>query len=450
MTAPEQPPFTIVGAGLAGALMACYLGKAGYRVDLYEKRPDPRSHDMTGGRSINLAISVRGIHGLREVGLANDVLQAAIPMRGRMMHARTGALSFQPYGKDDSESIHSVSRADLNLTLITAAARSDAIRLFFGKRCIGVDLQTATLELQDETTQAVSEVAGGIVIGADGAYSAVRGQMQKQERFNYQQDYLSHGYKELTIPPGPHGSFLMEKHALHIWPRRSFMMIALPNMDGSFTCTLFYPFEGPNSFAALQSEGNVLHFFQEQFPDALSLMPTLVPDFLKNPTGSLVTIRCSPWHLGGRVVLLGDACHAVVPFLGQGMNAAFEDCSVLNQCLRLHAPAWERAFAAYETGRKVHVDTLAVLCVNNFIEMRDRVGSRAFLLKKQWQNLLHKLFPKWYLPLYTLVTFTRTPYAEALKRARRQDRLVHGVLFLLLAILLGLLAGVAVRLLGSG
>jgi kynurenine 3-monooxygenase len=438
LTAPVSPPFTIVGAGQAGALMGCYLGKAGYPVALYEKRPDPRCHGSAGGRSINLAISIRGIHALREVGLADKVLRTAIPMRGRMMHARTETLTFQPYGKDDSESIHSVSRADLNLNLIDAAARYNSVRLFFGQKCIGIDLQTATLELRDEMTQAISEVPGGIVVGADGAYSVVRAQMQKQERFNYQQDYLSHGYKELTVPPGPQGAFQMEKHALHIWPRRSFMMIALPNIDGSFTCTLFYPFEGPHSFAALQTEDEVLRFFQEQFPDAVPLMPTLVPDFLKNPTGSLVTIRCSPWHLGGRVVLLGDACHAVVPFLGQGMNAAFEDCTVLSRCLAQHAPAWEQAFAAYETSRKVHVDALAVLCLDNFIEMRDRVGSRAFLLKKRWQNLLHKLLPRWYLPLYTLVTFTRTPYANALQRARTQDRIVHGILLLIVATLLGL------------
>jgi len=437
-TAPEKPQFTIIGAGLAGALLACYLGKAGYRVDLYEKRPDPRSHDQAGGRSINLAISIRGIHALREVGLADEVLQAAIPMRGRMMHSRTGALSFQPYGKDDTESINSVSRAGLNLSLVNAAARYDSVRLFFQKRCQGVDLQTASLELLDEVTQTTSNVVGEIIIGSDGAYSSVRARMQKEERFNYEQDYQSHGYKELTIPPGPHGSFRMEKHALHIWPRRSFMMIALPNLDGSFTCTLFCPFEGPNSFAALQAEADVLRFFREQFPDAVPLMPTLAADFFNNPTGSLVTIRCSPWHVAGKVVLLGDACHAVVPFLGQGMNAAFEDCTVLNRCLAEYAPAWETAFEAYEARRKLNVDTLAGLCLDNFIEMRDRVGSRAFLLKKRWEILLHKLFPKWYLPLYTLVTFTRTPYAEALERARRQDWIVRGVMVLLAALLVGL------------
>jgi len=439
MTVPEKPRFSIVGAGLAGALMACYLGKAGYRVDVYEKRSDPRSQDQTGGKSINLAISVRGIHALREVGLADEILQAAIPMRGRMMHARAGTLSVQPYGKDDTESINSVSRAGLNLALVNAAARYDSVRLFFQKKCVGIDLQTAKLALLDEGTQATAEIAGDTVIGCDGAYSVVRAQMQKQERFNYQQDYLSHGYKELTMPAGLHGSFQMEKHALHIWPRRSFMLIALPNLDGSFTCTLFCPFEGPNGFAALQTEALVLRFFREQFPDAVALLPTLAPDFFKNPTGLLVTFRCSPWHVGGKVVLLGDACHAVVPFLGQGMNAAFEDCTVLMQCLGEQAPAWETAFAAYEARRKIHVDTLATLCLENFIEMRDLVGSRAFLLKKRWEVFLHKLLPKWYLPLYTLVTFTCTPYAEALRRAKKQDRIVGAGIMLLMALLVGLL-----------
>jgi kynurenine 3-monooxygenase len=437
MAEEEKPTFTIVGAGLAGALMACYLGKTGHRVDLYEKRSDPRSEAQDGGRSINLAISIRGIHALREVGLADAVLQAAIPMRGRMIHSRTGALSFQPYGKDDTESINSVSRAGLNLALINAAARHDSVRLSFQKKCVGVDLHTGTLHLHDETSQAVSKVVADILIGCDGAYSVVRGQMQKLERFNYQQDYLSHGYKELTIPPGPHGSFPMEKHALHIWPRRAFMMIALPNHDGSFTCTLFCPFEGPNSFAGLHTEADVLRFFREQFPDALPLMPTLAADFFKNPTGSLVTIRCRPWHVDGKVVLLGDACHAVVPFLGQGMNAAFEDCTVLNECLARYAPACDAAFENYEARRIIHVDTLAELCVDNFIEMRDRVDSRRFLLKKKGEMLLHKLFPRWYIPLYVLVTFTRTPYAEAARRAKKQDRIVLGILTLIAALLLG-------------
>jgi kynurenine 3-monooxygenase len=427
MPTAEKPQFTIVGSGLAGALMACYLGRAGYRVDLYEKRRDPRDPAPERGRSINLALSVRGLHALREVGLAEEVLQAAIPMRGRMIHSPAGSLTFQPYGKDDTESINSVSRAGLNQVLVSAAAQYDTVRLFFQQKCIGIDLNTATIELRHEATHALTQMPCDIVLGADGAYSAVRAQMQKQERFNYQQDYLSHGYKELTMPPWPGGGFAMEKHALHIWPRHSFMMIALPNQDGSFTCTLFWPFEGPNSFAALRTEAEVLRFFQEQFPDAVELMPALAEEFMKNPTGALVTVRCSPWHVRDKVVLLGDACHAVVPFLGQGMNAAFEDCVVLNQCLAQYGPQGETAFRAYEAQRKEHVDTLADLCIANFLEMRDHVSSRAFLLKKRFDNLLHILLPRWYLPLYTLVTFTCTPYAEALRRARQQDRIVRAV-----------------------
>jgi kynurenine 3-monooxygenase len=251
--------------------------------------------------------------------------------------------------------------------------------------------------------------------------------MQKQERFSYTQDYLEHGYKELTIPAGPGGAFRLEKHALHIWPRGNFMMIALPNQDGSFTCTLFWPYEGPHSFTALQTETDILAYFRQQFPDAVPLLPNLADDFLHNPTGALVTIRCHPWHLDGRAVLIGDACHAVVPFLGQGMNAAFEDCTVLSECLKQHAPHWEAAFRLYEQRRKENVDTLADLCIANFIEMRDKVGSKVFVLRKKLALLLHRLFPRWYLPLYTMIEFTRIPYAQALRRARMQDWIVRGI-----------------------
>lgn len=444
---PSMPPeFTIVGAGLAGALLACYLGRQGRRVDLYEKRFDPRGHDPEGGRSINLAISVRGIHALAEVGLAEDVLRQAIPMRGRMIHSPSGRLAFQPYGKDDSESIHSVSRAGLNLALVNEAARHETVGLFFRHRCTGVDLHTGEVELTEEASGRAERLPARVVVGADGAYSAVRAVMQKRERFDYRQDYESHGYKELAMPAGPGGTFLMEKYALHIWPRHSFMMIALPNRDGSFTCTLFLPYEGRHSFAALKTEAALLQFFREQFPDALPLLPSLAEDFATNPTGGLVTIRCRPWHVDGRVVLIGDACHAVVPFLGQGMNAAFEDCSVLNRCLEIYAPnRLAGAFADYESQRKDNVDTLADLCIENFIEMRDRVSSRVFRLKKKLQVFLHKIFPRWYLPLYTLVTFTRTPYAEALRRAKRQDRIVALGLAALGFVLLGIIVALLFR-----
>jgi kynurenine 3-monooxygenase len=437
MSSDDRPQFTIVGAGLAGALMACYLGKAGQRVDVYEKRASPQDHDPKRGRSINLAISVRGIHALREVGFADEVLRQAIPMRGRMMHDATGMLTFQPYGKDDSESINSVSRAGLNNILLNAAERYNSVRIFFRHKCTRADVHAPTVSFLREQSKEPIDVPAQTVIGADGVHSGVRAQMQRLERFDYRQDYLSHGYKELTIPPGPGGTFLMEKHALHIWPRRSFMMIALPNLDGSFTCTLFWPFEGPNSFAALKTDADIRRFFRAQFPDALELMPGLVEEFFKNPTGPMVTIRCRPWHVGKQVVLLGDACHAVVPFLGQGMNAAFEDCTVLNECLQQWQPDWEAAFRAYESRRKEHTDTLAELCVDNFLEMRDLVASRRFLLKKRCDMLLHKLFPRWYLPLYTMVQFTRIPYAIAKRRAKTQEWIVRaGMAILVVALLI--------------
>ncbi len=292
------------------------------------------------------------------------------------------------------------------------------------------------MTFSDGGPRSAVEVAADFIVGADGAYSAVRGQLQNQERFNYRQDYLSHGYKELTIPAGAGGGFRLDKHALHIWPRGSFMMIALPNQDGSFTCTLFWPFEGPNSFAVLNNAEAIRAFFQRQFPDVVPLIPTLPEDFLHNPTGALVTIRCQPWHWGERVVLIGDACHAVVPFLGQGMNAAFEDCTVLCACLARHANR-QNALASYEALRKEHLDTLADLCIENFLEMRDRVGSRLFVFRKKVAILLHRLFPRWYVPLYVLIEFTRIPYADAVRRARRQDwvvRVIAGVLFIALAL----------------
>lgn len=427
----SNPNVTIVGAGLAGSLLACALARAGHRVDLYEKRPDPRRREAEHGRSINLALSLRGIQTLREIGLADEVLKASILMRGRMVHAPAGELAFQPYGKDDSQALHSVSRAGLNLLLIEAAARQPSIRLFFEHKCVGLDPDKGVLEFVESATHSTVNIAADFIVGADGAYSVVRGQLQKQERFNYQQDYLSHGYKELTIPAGANGTFQMEKHALHIWPRGNFMMIALPNLDGSFTCTLFWPFDGPNSFADLKSKVTIESFFQQQFPDAVPFLPTLAEDFLRNPTGALVTIRCRPWHWGGRVVLIGDACHAVVPFLGQGMNAAFEDCTVLAGCLHLTEDRWT-AFTIYELMRKQHLDVLADLCIENFREMRDRVGSRLFIFRKRLGLLLHRLFPKWYIPLYVMIEFTRIPYADALRRARRQDWIVRVIAIILL------------------
>jgi len=417
--------FVLIGSGLAGGLLGAYLGRLGYDVDLYERRADPREGNIVGGRSINLAVSTRGIHGLEQLGIADDVLRYAIPMPGRMIHDKLGDLHFSPYDVDPKKCINSIGRAALNTTVIEAAQRYQNVRVHFNHRCTEVDLIEAVCCLETETGQVTAQ--GDAVIGVDGAFSAVRKSMQRKiDNFQYDESYLAHGYKELTIPPGSDGAWRMEKNALHIWPRKSFMMIALPNPDGSFTCTLFWEFEGPRSFATTKTDDEVRRFFDEEFPDAVPLMPTLLQDFKQNPTGSLVTIRCAPWYYKDKVALVGDAAHAVVPFYGQGMNAAFEDCVVLDECLAEFPDNRERAFAEYFLKRKENADALADLAIGNFIEMRDKTASRTFRAKKKLDHLLEALLPGIYLPLYTMVTFTRIPYAQAARRGRRQDRIVYG------------------------
>jgi kynurenine 3-monooxygenase len=415
---------TIVGGGLGGALMGVFLGRAGHQVEIVERRPDPRKVGGGRGRSINLAISTRGLAALERVGLDRAVLDVAVRMRGRMLHAPDGHLTFQPYGHEAHHVINSVSRAGLNRLLAEAAESMPNVRVRFGLRCVDVDLENATCELEDHDTGRREKVSADLVVGGDGAYSEVRGALQKTDRFEYTQSYLPHGYKELAIPPGPDGSFRMERDALHIWPRERFMMIALPNVDGSYTCTCFWPFEGKDSFAALSTEAEVRAYFERVFPDAVPLMPTLEEDFLLNPVGSLVTVRCRPWTYKDRVVLLGDAAHAIVPFYGQGANAAFEDCIVLDECLKSEANVGT-ALAVYEARRKEHADALADLALGNFIEMRDKTASRTFLIGKKIEKTLARLLPGRFVPLYYMVTFSRTPYADAVRRAERQWRAVR-------------------------
>lgn len=420
--------FSVVGAGLGGTLIALYLGRAGHVVELYERRPDPRQTPHPEGRSINLALSTRGLHALREVGLVDEVLAMAVPMRGRMMHAPDGTCTFQPYGTARGHVINSVARGGLNRSLLETVRALPNVRVHFDTRVVDLEVEQGILVVVNERTGAEGRRAAGVVVGADGAYSAVRQRLQRTERFDYEQSYLQHGYKELTIPPRPDGGFRMEAHALHIWPRGGYMMIALPNADGSFTCTVFLPFEGVDSFASLRTPDDVLRFFQDRFPDAWTHMPTVGRDYVEHHTSSLVTVRCGPWYHGDRAVLLGDAAHAVVPFYGQGANAAFEDCTVLSECLARHDADREAAFREYYRRRKQHADALAALALGNFIEMRDRVASRRFLVVKGGERALHRICPWWFTPLYTMVTFSRIPYADAVKKAHRQARLLTGII----------------------
>ena len=434
--------FILIGSGLAGGLLAAYLGRRGYEVDLYERRSDPREGNLVGGRSINLALSTRGIHALEQIGIADEVLKHAIPMRGRMIHpaAAGSAPIFAPYDVDPNKHINSIGRAALNTTVIEAAQRYPNVHVKFNHKCTEVDIDSPTAQLLNTSTSQPITALGDAVIGVDGAFSAVRQSMQlKIDNFEYDESYLAHGYKELTIPPAPNGGWQMEKNALHIWPRKSFMMIALPNPDGSFTCTLFWEFEGPRSFATTKTDDDVRRFFEEEFPDAVPLMPNLLDDFRNNPTGSLVTIRCAPWFYKDKVALVGDAAHAVVPFYGQGMNAAFEDCVVLDECLAGFPDDRQRAFAEYFQRRKLNADALADLALENFIEMRDKTASRAFRAKKKLDHFLEAALPGVYLPLYTMVTFTRIPYAQAARRARLQDRIVYAGLILVITSILALI-----------
>jgi kynurenine 3-monooxygenase len=423
----------IVGAGLAGSLLSVYLAKQGYNVSVYEKRPDMRKKDIGGGRSINLALSTRGIHALKEVGLYDEIKKIAIPMYGRMIHSPEGSTQLQPYGKDESEYINSVSRAELNKKLMDLAESTPdgrgKVKIHFNERCFAVDFEKGEVKFVHETNPDSISSRHDVVIATDGVTSAVRMEMLKVPRFDFSQEYENYGYKELSIPPTENGDFKMYKNALHIWPRGSFMLIALPNIDGSYTCTLFLAFDkelgGENSFENLNSEERVNEFFKENFSDAYEMMPNLVEEFFNNPTGSLITIKCFPWSIGGKVALLGDACHGMVPFFGQGMNAAFEDCTYMNQFIKKHDGNWQKIFDEYQTTRKPDTDAISFLAQENFIEMRDLVANPRFQLKKKIEKELQLKHPDKFIPKYSMVTFHRIPYSIALERGWIQEEILN-------------------------
>ncbi len=414
---------TLIGAGLTGPLLAVELERRGFAVRVYERRPDMRRVHIRAGRSINLALSARGIHALKQAGLWDEMRKIIVPMRGRMMHSVSGELTFQPYGRDETEVINSISRADLNVALLNAA-EAEGVEIEFGQRCTGMNFETGEVHLRDEQSGEERNVGTEAVIGCDGSASAIRSDMRKFKGVHFSQEYLDYGYKELTIPAGAEGKHVLEKHALHIWPRGNFMLIALPNVDGTFACILFLPFEGPDSFAQLTSDSEVREFFASRFPDVMGLMPNLTDNFSENPTGSMVTIKGYPWHIDGNALLLGDAAHAIVPFFGQGINCGFEDCTVLLQLLNRYGADWARVFAEFERERKVNTDAIADLAVENFVEMRDRVADPRFLLRKKVELALENKFPQLFVPKYSMVTFHRIPYATAMKRGQIQDRML--------------------------
>lgn len=416
---------TLVGGGLAGSLMSIYLAKRGYEVYIYERRDDMRSGNYQGGRSINLALSTRGLRGLAKVGLDKEILDISIPMSGRMMHPVVGDLKYQPYGKD-GQAIYSVSRGELNIKLLQLASNYPNIHMFFNYKCIASNLETCETTFVNEKGDTVLDKAD-VVLGTDGAFSAMRDAMQRTPRFNFSQNYENYGYKELEIVADANGDFQFDKNCLHIWPRESFMMIALPNPGGNFTCTLFMPFDGTPGIDDLKTPAQIQDFFNTHFPNAVPMMPGLVNDYINNPTGMLTTMRCYPWVRGNNA-LMGDSAHAIVPFYGQGMNCSFEDCVVLDECIEELGGDWTNVLDAYQRLRKPNADAIANLALQNFVEMRDLVGSDAFLYKKKVEHMLSEKHPDLFVSQYERVTFSTRDYAEALAYGEHNDRVLEAII----------------------
>jgi len=417
----------IIGAGLVGSLQAIYMAKRGYQVDVYERRDDMRKQDISAGKSINLALSNRGWKALEKAGIRVEIEKVAIPMNGRRMHDDQGNVTYQPYGKE-GEAIYSVSRGGLNRTLMDCAEAYENVQFHFNHKCSDVDLSTNAIHFENLEDGNKLTINPDRTFATDGAFSAIRNRMQRTDRFNYEQKYLPHGYKELSIPAADGGGFKIDKNALHIWPRGEFMMIALANEDGSFTCTLFFPFEGENSFKALQTREQVSSFFSKIFPDAVELMPNLIDEYFANPTSSLVTIKCSPWNFEDKILMMGDASHAIVPFYGQGMNSGFEDCTVFDAIFDANNQNWRDSFKAFSDQRKKDADAISDLALQNFVEMRDLVGDAKFLLRKKIEKKIFEKYPDKWMPLYSQVTFSHISYSEAMANGKRQEKIMDYIM----------------------
>jgi len=431
---------TITGAGLVGSLLSIYLSKRGYKVKVFERRDDMRKEKMVAGRSINLALSDRGLLALDKVGLADEIKKIAIPMHGRFIHNLDGSTAFQPYGKQ-GQYINSVSRATLNMKLMDLA-EEQGVEIFFNHKCETIDWKSNTISFEVANIEPAGLPPVGkpaerhlisnfeLLLGADGAFSAARLQHQLQhDKFDYQQHYIDCGYKELTIPPTSSGNFAMEVNALHIWPRKDYMLIALPNLDKTFTCTLFFPFEGEASFSKLNTEEKVGKFFQKIFPDAVPLMPDYVNEFFNNPTSSLVTVKCFPWIREDKFALIGDAAHAIVPFFGQGMNCGFEDCRILDELIEKYGDDWETILNEFQFSRKPDADAIADMAINNFTEMRDKTADPEFLLQKKIEAKLHERYPDKWIPAYSQVAFSpHIRYSDALKRGQKQEAIMQEIM----------------------
>lgn len=415
---------TIVGSGLVGSLWAVYLARAGYKINMYERRSDMRLNTISAGKSINLAMSYRGWKALDEVGIGDRIRKIAIPMYGRTLHHIDGTIGYQPYG-NNQQAIYSVSRGEINATMMSIAEELADIKIHFNHECTGVDLENGITQYINTTNGEKIKDQADIVFATDGAFSAVRYHgMQRKDRFQYSQHYIPDGYREILLPANEDGSHKLSNETLHIWPRGRFMLIALPNFDGTYTCTLFMPFDDDKyCFNNLSSKEKVNDFFKEVFPDFYALMPNVADNWEQHPLSSLAIIRCYPWTMG-KVALMGDAAHATVPFFGQGMNCGFEDCSVMNQLMNEHQHNWEKIFQAYQLSRKPNGDAVQDLSLQNYLVMRDRVADPQFLLLQKIERRINALYPTSYFPLYSMVSFSDIEYKVALEKGNEQEQYI--------------------------
>jgi kynurenine 3-monooxygenase len=419
---------TIAGGGLVGSLLAYVLANKGYTVNVYERRPDMRKANMDGGRSINLVISHRGWTSLEKAGIADEIKKIIVPAYGRMTHDIDGTQHFYPYSIH-GEAISSVSRGELNMKLMDLADPMPNVHYHFNQKCVDVDLETGTAWFEDYKTGETKEVKGDLLVGSDGAFSAVRGKMLMTSRFNYSQEYIYHGYKEIHIPPAADGSPQLDIKALHIWPRKQFMLMGLANLDNGFTGTLFFPFEGEESFDTIKTAEQAEAFFKKNFPDAMPLIPNLTEQYMSNPTSPLVIVRCSPWNYKSKVMLIGDAAHAIVPFYGEGMNSGFEDVKVFTDILEeLGDGDMLAVLNKYAATREENGNAIADLSLRNFVEMRDLVADPKFILRKKIEGNFYKKHPEKWVPLYSQVKFTDTPYIDAWNEGLRQDAIMEPIL----------------------
>lgn len=428
MSTEKKKEVIIIGAGLVGSLWAVYMSRAGYNVTIYEKRNDIRKAHISAGKSINLALSVRGWKALDEVGVGDEIRKIAIPMYGRVMHDLNGELTYQPYGQE-GQAIFSVSRGKINAVMMDIAEKYGKATIHYSHDCQKVDYKNGIATIKDLNSDKIFDVKAEVIFASDGAFSTVRyNSLQKSSRFQFSQHYIEDGYRELLLPANKDGSYKMDKNALHIWPRGRFMLIALANEDGSFTCTLFMPHENDKyAFDKLKTKENVKHFFKELFPDFYEMMPNISDAWEDHPLSNLVIIRCYPWHKG-KLVLMGDSAHATVPFYGQGMNSGFEDCTVMYDLMKKYNENWELVFEEYSKTRKADGDALQDLSLDNYHVMRDYVGDSEFLLRKKIEAKFSKLYPNKWLPLYSQVTFSNIPYSVAYRQGKLQDKIMDEIM----------------------